>query len=293
MLPYEERAKFCFSDDPLVSNYSEPKTYRETISGPDASEWTGAMHEEADALKKNNVFEEETPTEVQRPLESRWVYKIKENPTTKAIRRKARLVAKGFKQRPDVDFSETFVPVASMSCIRLLLAICLHFKMLLLQFDVKTAFLNGDLEKDIYLKLPEDFPDTRKIVKLRKSLHGLKQSPRCWNVEFKSFLLDFNLQQSTYDPCLFYSEDKRIFIVIYVDDGLIAADNQQILDRLKSHLSENLEVKFEEATSFLGVQINRSGNKMVLYQDAYIDRSLDRFEMADCNPALNLWLFFT
>lgn len=106
----------------------------------------------------------------------------------------------------------------------------------ILQFDVSTAFLHGDLSQELYLRLLKDVKEgEEKIMKLNKSLYGLKQSPRNWNHKFRKFIEKFNLEQSKIDPCLFYNVKWNLILVIYVDDGLVATKDDKTAARLIEH----------------------------------------------------------
>jgi len=136
-----------------------------------------------------------------------------------------------------VDFNERFSPVARFDTIRAVLSVAASKYLELTQFDVKTAFLKGFLEEEIYTDQPEGFQDgTDRVCKLERSLYGLKQSPRCWNKKFKEMLLRFGLRESEADPCLYYrkEEGRKLLVVLYVDDGLIAASRKEDIDALLS-----------------------------------------------------------
>ncbi|RWS01205.1 retrovirus-related pol polyprotein from transposon tnt 1-94-like protein, partial [Leptotrombidium deliense] len=160
------------------------------------------MNEEMVSLKKNKTW-----TLVEKPknrnvINCRWVFRTKENSDGSVNRFKARLVAKGFTQKPGVDYNETFSPVVKMNSIRVILALAASKDMEITHFDVKTAFLHGELKEELYMKQPEGFDDqSGRVCKLLKSVYGLKQAPRQWNKKFTSFLLKFGLRKSEADSC--------------------------------------------------------------------------------------------
>ena len=146
---------------------------------------------------------------------------------------KARLVAKGYAQKQGIDYDETFSPVARYDTIRTLLAVAASKNVKLKQFHVKTAFLYGELEEEVYLEKPEGFDDgSGRVCRLKRSLYGLKQAPRCWNKRFISSMEKVGLKNSTADPCLFYRthEDSFPNIAIYVDEGLVVGNKDEEIE---------------------------------------------------------------
>ncbi|UYV63153.1 hypothetical protein LAZ67_2003300 [Cordylochernes scorpioides] len=194
----------------------EPKTYKEAMDSPNAQFWKEAMNEEMNSLTENDVYECTTLPPGQKPIDCKWVLKTKLNSKGEITRYKARLVAKGFAQKKGIDYEETFSPVARHDTIRTLLAIAANEDLKLVQFDIKTAFLYGDLQDQIYIKQPEGFNNGTDLVwKLKKSLYGLKQSPRCWNQKIVNFMKERCLKESTADPCLFFRKTNDHLIKLF------------------------------------------------------------------------------
>lgn len=276
------RANFAY-----LTLEGEPQSLKQAMASDEWTLWKQAMDEEMDALEANSTWVMvDRPPKV-RPIKNKWVFKVKLNPDGSVERHKARLVAKGFTQIPNIDFKETFAPVASMNTIRILFGVANQNRMEVLQFDVKTAFLHGDLDENLYMEPPEgySFPEG-KVCKLLKSLYGLKQAPRQWNLKFNRFLKDFHLQQSKVDRCLYFNTDRSIILVIYVDDGLVAAKDKSRIDNLIKYLQESLEIKVMECEAYLGFQVirDREHRTTTLCQKAYLERVLERFNMQDCKP---------
>ena len=175
----------------------------------------------------------------------KWVIKKKEGtPEVEELRYKARLVAKGYSQIPRVDFTDVFSPVVKHSSIRALLGIVAMHDLELEQLDVKTAFLHGELEEDIYMQQPEGFIVSEKedyVCLLRKSLYGLKQSPRQWYKRFDSFMTSHDFKRSSLDSCVYFkknSDGSFVYLLLYVDDMLIAAKDKGEIRKVKAKLSE-------------------------------------------------------
>ena len=163
----------------LLLDNDEPATYAGAVMGPDSERWQSAMRSEIDSMDANQVWNLVDPPDGVRPIECKWIYKKKRDMDGNVQVYKARLVAKGFRQVQGIDYDETFSPVAMLKSIRIILAIAAYFDYEIWQMDVKTAFLNGNLEEDVYMIQPEGFVDpnnARKICKLKKIYLWVKAS---------------------------------------------------------------------------------------------------------------------
>lgn len=268
----------------------EPQNYEQAVNGNDKQQWVAAMKDEYESLIKNRTWELIDRPENQNVVDNKWVFKIKRKPDNSIERFKARLVARGFTQQYGIDYFETFSPVVRFTSIRIILAIASRRKMHLRQFDVKTAFLNGDLNENVFMEQPVGFTDgTNKVCKLIKGLYGLKQASRCWNHKFKHFIEVFGFQSCKSDPCVFVSYRKDILIVlaIHVDDGLIIADDIGAINCVMKHLQDKFEMKVMDLGCFLGLQIERNDDGSIfIHQAAYAKRVLSRIEMVECTPVM-------
>lgn len=274
-------------DSAMFTLYDEPTSVNDAKESPDWSKWKQAMEEEIQALRRNNTWTLVPRPQNKRTVKNKWVFKAKLKPDGKIDRYKARLVAKGFSQIPNIDFKETYAPVASMNTIRLFLAVANQKQLDIVQFDIKTAFLYGELEEELYMEQPEEYStDQNKVCKLNKSLYGLKQAPRQWNRKFDAFLKEFKLQQSEIDKCFYFNHEKTLLLIIYVDDGLAAGENKTLLKNLVSQLEHNFDLKVMECESYLGIDISRDieAKSLGISQSKYVDKILTRFDMADCKP---------
>ncbi|KAK8708192.1 hypothetical protein V6N13_059237 [Hibiscus sabdariffa] len=174
--------------DVILVDQDEPKTYQEAVASPDSEKWLEAMRSEMDSMSENQVWTLVEPPEGIKPIGCKWVFKKKTDMDGNVQTYKGRLVAKGFRQIHGVDYDETFSPVAMIKSIRILLAVAAFHDYEIWQMDVKTASLNGKLEEDVYMTQPEGFvtpEDVRKVCKLQRSIYGLKQASRSWNLRFK------------------------------------------------------------------------------------------------------------
>lgn len=223
-------------------------------------------------------------------IRCKWIFKRKEGLSPREPPKyKARLVAKGYSQIPGVNYNDVFSPVVKHSSIRTFLSVVASHDLELEQLDVKTAFLHGELEEDIYMDQPEGFtvPGKEKYVcKLKRSLYGLKQSPRQWNKRFDSFMLSHSFKRSKYDSCVYikHVNGSPIYLLIYVDDMLIAAKSKNEINKLKKLLSSGFDMKdLGSAKKILGMEISRDRNSGLLFlsQQNYIKKVLQRFNMQD------------
>ena len=265
----------------------EPRNYTDAVNSPQHEEWKAAMEEEMRSLEETSTWSLVDLPPGRKAVSNRWVYKVKRGADGEIDRFKARLVAKGYSQKQGVDYNETFSPVARFDTIRTVLSVAANEKLELKQFDVKSAFLNGVLQEEIFMEQPEGFQDsTRKVCKLNKSLYGLKQSPRCWNERFKDVLFRFGLRESEADSCLFYrvtSADKLI-VVIYVDDGLVAATKKSTADEFLKELKATFQITSGDVGYFLNMLIEvRDDGSVFIGQQKYAEDVLRRFKMEDCN----------
>ena len=179
-------------------------------------------------------------------------------------------MAKGFTQIEGVDYEETFSPVVRIASIRLLLALVAHLDLELFQMDVKTAFLNGNLEEEIYMDQPIGFVSKGqedKVCLLKRSIYGLKQSSRAWYFRFHEAIISFGLSMVSEDHCVYVKKTTKgiMFLTLYVDDILLAGNDMEMIQATKEWLSSVFEMKdMGESRYVLGVEITWNCSKKVL-----------------------------
>ncbi|CAJ2661961.1 unnamed protein product [Trifolium pratense] len=213
------------------TQHTEPKTYNEACK---SEHWIQAMNSELEALARTGTWKiVDLPPHV-KPIGNKWVYKIKHKSDGTIERYKARLVAKGYNQVEGLDFFDTFSPVAKLTTVRMLLAIASIKGWFLHQLDVNNAFLHGDLQENIYMKIPDGVQCNKpnQVCKLLKSLYGLKQASRKWYEKLTSLLVREGYKQSTSDYSLFTLNQQNNFtaLLIYVDDVILAGTDMQEID---------------------------------------------------------------
>jgi transposase InsO family protein len=273
-----------------VSSDDEPRTFNEAINRPDADLWYAAMTEELKIFEKIGLYEAVERPRDRKIVDSKWVFKIKRGPNGEIERYKARLVAKGFTQVHGIDYTDTFAPVTKFSTIRVLLALAAKYDLEIHQMDVKSAFLNGELEEEIYLHLPPGFRDSSNLVwKLKRALYGLKQAHKSWYKRLRTVFEGLGFTRSEADHSVFFKvEDGTIVIVaVYVDDKLMLSKDQKIIDQLKVKLAAEYDLTdLGEARWILGMEIIRDRDKhtIELSQCRYIESILERFEMGSSRP---------
>jgi hypothetical protein len=191
------------------------------------------------------------------------LFKKKFNAEGKVEKYKARLVAKGYSQVEGIDFGEIFSPIAKLTSIIFLLSIVVSFDLEVEQMDVKTTFLHGDLEEEIYMKHPEGFVvkgNKELVCKLKKSLYGLNKSPRMWYEKFDTYILGLGFVRSKVDHCVYSKQvgNHFIYVVLYVDDMLLVGNNMDVIKEVKLQLSSKFDMKDLGAAKFiLGMEIKR------------------------------------
>ncbi|KAG9458307.1 hypothetical protein H6P81_002815 [Aristolochia fimbriata] len=263
----------------------DPQTYEQALESKDSTAWLKAIQEELNSMDKNKVWELVELPEGRQPKGCKWIFKKKLKPDGTIDRYKARLVAKGFTQKEGIDYKETYSPVSAFTSIRVLLAIVAYLDLELHQMDVKTAFLNGDLEEEIYMHQPERLAvkdQGDKVCRLAKAIYGLKQSPRQWFFTFHKVITEYGFIPNLYDPCVYtqVSGGKFVILCLYVDDILFMGNDLEMVLRIKEWLKTLFDMKdIGEASFILGIKIERDRKvkKLSLSQERYLDSVLKRF----------------
>jgi hypothetical protein len=270
-----------------LTHCTEPQSYEEASKD---NHWITAMKVELEALAKNCTWKiVELPPHT-KPIGCRWVYKIKHKADGTVERYKARLVAKGYNQVEGIDYFETFSPVAKLTTVRTLLAVAAAKNWHLHQLDVNNAFLHGDLQEDVYMKIPDGVPCEKPnlVCKLEKSLYGLKQASRKWYEKLTALLLKEGYTQSTSDYSLFTLTKNNTFtaLLIYVDDIILAGDSTAEFDRIKAVLDVAFKIKnLGQLKYFLGLEVAHSKHGISVSQRKYCLDMLKDSGLLGAKPA--------
>ena len=265
----------------------EPKSIEEAEKD---CNWINAMQDELNQFKRNNVW-----TLTERPLNvsvigTKWVFRNKLDEHGIVTRNKARLVAKGYNQEEGIDFDETFAPVARLEAIRLLLAFACFMDFKLFQMDVKSAFLNGFIEEEVYVEQPPGFENhefPNHVFKLHKALYGLKQAPRAWYDRLSSFLMKNDFSRGNVDNTLFLKKknDDLLVVQIYVDDIIFGATNECLCQEFAKLMQSEFEMSMMgELNFFLGLQIKQTKEGISINQAKYTREILKKFGMETTKP---------
>jgi transposase InsO family protein len=270
----------------------DPSTFSEAMNRNDQDKWEAAMKDEYDSIQSAGTWTLVALPAGRHAIGCKWVFKLKRKADGTIDRYKARLVAKGYAQKAGVDYDETFAPVAKFSAIRALLSMAAYYDFEIHQMDVKTAFLNGDLDHVIYMTQPEGFAvagQEQLVCKLGKSLYGLKQAGRAWYEKIDEAFQCLGFTPLKSDPCIYALNRGSVvvFIALYVDDLLLISNSVSALTKLKADLTRLFSMKdLGDAEYVLGIQIerNRTSRTLSISQGEYIRNVLERFGMADCKP---------
>ena len=273
----------------LFADY-DPVTYEEAAN---EDCWMKAMDEEIHAIEKNDTWELTTLPEGKKPIGVKWVYKTKYNPNGEVDRFKARLVAKGYKQKPGIDYFEVFAPVARMDTVRMILSLASQNQWKIFQMDVKSAFLNGVLEEEVYIEQPPGYlqqGEEDKVYKLKKALYGLKQAPRAWYTRIDTYFINNGFHRSPYEHALYVKANNSgdiIIVCLYVDDLIFTSNNPKLLAEFKESMSTQFEMTDMGLMSyFLGIEVKQTDEGILISQKKYAVDVLKKLKMESCKPML-------
>jgi hypothetical protein len=266
---------------------NEPRTFVEAVK---YKQWRIAMQLEIQALENNNTWTIETLPRGKKLIDCKWVYKIKYHSDGSIERYKARLVILGNKQVEVLNYNETFAPVAKMVTVRTILAVAAARNWELHQMDVHNAFLHGDLEEEIYMKLPPGFHSSasNQVCRLRKSLYGLKQAPRCWFAKLAAALKNYGFKQSGSDYSLFtlHKDHVQLNVLVYVDDLIVSGNDISAIQSFKSYLSTCFYMKdLGLLRYFLGIEVARNSTGIFLCQRKYALDIISEVGLLGAKPA--------
>ncbi|GBM97221.1 Retrovirus-related Pol polyprotein from transposon TNT 1-94 [Araneus ventricosus] len=269
--------RFAFFANPMENPYEKQK-------------WIESTKEEMKSLQKNETWKLVTPPSGKKVIGCRWTFKAKYDSKGNIERYKARLVAQGFSQKFGTDYDETFAAVVTYTTIRTFLAAAAYKNLNVTHVDIKTAFLHGNLEDEVYMSQPESYIEAdqvQKVCKLNKAIYGLKQAARAWHLKIGESLIKYGFEQSKADPCLFKfaNNGNPMYIIVYVDDLLIAGKDEDIRKIIKE-LEEEYELKnLGEVNYYLGINIERTkeGN-FALNQKNKIEEIVEKFNLKEAKP---------
>ncbi|KAJ4751816.1 polyprotein [Rhynchospora pubera] len=268
---------------------ADPTTFEEAA---DKKEWQQAMKNELVAIEQNKTWQLVEPPADRNIIGVKWVYKTKIGADGSIQKHKARLVAKGYAQKFGIDYEETFSPVARFETIRLLLALAAQLKQHVYQFDVKSAFLNGDLMEEVYVEQPEGFMVEGKenwVYKLNKALYGLKQAPRAWYSRIDSHFLKHGFERSQNEPNLYVKRkgnEGLLVVCLYVDDMMYMGTSEEMILQFKQCMLQQFEMTdLGKMHYFLGLEVEQEEGSIFISQRKYAADLLEKFGLKGCNSA--------
>ncbi|GJR57070.1 putative ribonuclease H-like domain-containing protein [Tanacetum coccineum] len=254
--------------------------------------WVEAMQEELLQFKLQQVWVLVDLPNGAKVIGTKWVYRNKKDERGVVVRNKARLVAQGHRQEEGIDYDEVFAPVARIEAIRLFLAFASFMGFIVYQMDVKSAFLYGTIDEEVYVSQPPGFVDPdhpTKVYKVVKALYGLHQAPRAWYATLSTFLEKHGYKRGTIDKTLFIRRNKKdiMLVQVYVDDIIFGSTNKSWCDEFEALMQSRFQMSsMGELTFFLGLQVKQNKEGIFISQDKYVAEILKKFDLVNVKAAI-------
>ncbi|GJU32641.1 putative ribonuclease H-like domain-containing protein [Tanacetum coccineum] len=267
----------------------EPKKIAEALQD---DSWVQAMQEELLQFKLQQVWVLVDLPHGMKVIGTKWVYRNKRDERGVVVRNKARLVAQGYTQEEGIDYDEVFAPVARIEAIRLFLAFASFMGFIVYQMDVKSAFLYGTIDEEVYVSQPPGFVDPdhpKKVYKVVKALYGLHQAPRAWYATLSTFLEKHGYKRGTIDKTLFIKRDKKdiMLVQVYVDDIIFGSTKKSWCDEFEALMKSRFQMSsMGELTFFLGLQVKQNKAGIFISQDKYVAEILKKFDLVNVKTAI-------
>ncbi|KAL8157792.1 hypothetical protein AgCh_002484 [Apium graveolens] len=283
---YDETEEIEIEDELMLLGIEEPAYYKQAVK---MQEWKMAMENEIDAIERNNTWELVSLPSGQKPIGLKWVYKLKRDAKGEIVKYKARLVAKGYVQRQGVDFDEVFASVTRLETVRLLLALAAKNGWSVHHLDVKSAFLNNELEETVYVAQPEGFTKQGKeqmVYKLIKALYGLRQAPRAWYSKLSKVLEQMGFVKCPYEHAIYTKRqgEESLIIGVYVDDLFVTGTSDSNIVKFKQEMNKIFDMSdLGKLSHYLGIEVAQGEGFTKLKQIAYAQKLLEKFGLKDCN----------
>jgi transposase InsO family protein len=276
-----------------------PQTYRAAMASSDRAHWISVMDAEMNSIEEKGVWELVRRADLPAGtniLPVKWVYKIKTDGNGQIEKFKARVTPKGFRQKEGKDYFEVFARTGMYKTMRFGLSLAARFDHELEQLDVPTAFLNADLDEEVYMEVPEGYRAGKDgmVYRLKKALYGLKQAPRNWYLLVSKFIVEeMHYKPCVSDPCLFYRRSRSgrlMLIFLFVDDFQCSfhREDREEWNKLKAVLIERFGTKdMGESKWILGMRIarDRKAGTLTLDQELYLTKALEKYGFAQCRTA--------
>ena len=283
---YSETSPINQEEEVHLLSGEEPISYIEAAS---EEVWMKAMREEMLAIDRNDTWKLEILPPNCRPIGLKWIFKLKKNPQGKVIKHKARLVVKGYSQRKGVDYDEIYAPVVRFETIRILIALAALKNWRIHHLDVKSAFLNGEIDEVIHVRQPEGFLVKGKeehVLRLKKALYGLKQAPRAWYLKLHSCLLSLGFFKSVFEQSLYLkrSDGEMLIVGVYVDDLIVTGSRSDVIETFKTQMAQEFDMSnLGLLSSYLGIEVKQGEKFIFLSQIGYARKILQHAKLGECN----------
>jgi len=255
------------------------------LSSSEAGEWKSAMEKEIASLEKYKTWESTAPPENARFVDTKWVLRKKRDEHGNLVKFKARLTARGFTQIPGIDYDEAFAAVVRTDTLRILLAHAIQHDLHAVQYDIESAYLNAPLDDEIYIKPPTmvTVPDG-KVLRLKKSIYGLKQAARCWGTTLATVLRKRGFQPSMADPALYINHGRSEFLGVHVDDLLfVAKEDDGFTSWLGTHFTVN---NLGKPRHLLSIELTWTNTSVSLSQTTYLRRIIKKYLPSVAKPVV-------
>jgi hypothetical protein len=286
------RTAKSFGDDFTVYLVDDtPKTIAEAFASPDAGDWKEAVRSEMDSILSNGTWELVDQPYGCKPVGCKWVFKKKLRPDGTIDKYKVRLVAKGYTQKEGEDFFDTYLVVARLTTIHVLLSLAASHGLLVHRMDVKITFLNGELEEEIYTTQSDGFVvkgQEDKVCKLVNSLFGLKQAPKQCHEKFDVTLISAGFSVIEVDRCVYYRHGggHEVVLCLYVDDILIFGTSLDVINEVKTFLCQSFDMKdMDNGVVILNIKLIKGENWITMTQSHYVEKVLSHFGYKDIKPS--------
>ena len=284
---YDVTEETELEDELLLMGIDEPVNYDQACK---EKEWRSAMESEIKSIEKNNTWVLTNLPPGNKAIDLKWVYKLKKDTSGNIVKHKARIVAKGYVQKHGVDFEEIFAPVTRLETVRLLLALSAKHGWEVHHMDVKSAFLNGELDEVVYVSQPEGFVKQGQehlVYRLYKALYGLRQAPRAWYAKLSQCLEEMGLSRCPYEHAVYIKKEgeESLIVAVYVDDLLITSTSVGIIERFKKEMSSHFDMSdLGRLSYYLGIEVYQGEGYIKLKQTSYAKKVLEKAGLNDCNP---------
>lgn len=270
---------------------ADPINFEEAVK---SEKWRNAMDVEMEAIERNGTWELTDLPKDGKKIGVKWVYKTKLNENGEVDKFKARLVAKGYTQQHGVDYTEVFAPVARMETIRLVVALAAQKGWGIYQLDVKSAFLHGELNEEVFVEQPCGYVqkgNEQKVYRLKKALYGLKQAPRAWYSRIEAYFVKEGFEKCEFEHTLFIKTGKEgaiLIVSLYVDDLIFTGNNELMFEWFKHSMKSEFDMTdLGKMRYFLGLEVLQRPDGVFISQRKYALEVLRKFEMDESNCVQN------